>query len=55
MQDFVKDTLRKEYRLQDLRVNGRVLLKWIVNKWRRGGRAWTGLMWLTVGTSCGDP
>jgi len=32
MQNFVKDTLRKEYRLQDIGVDGRVLLKWIVNK-----------------------
>jgi len=46
MQYFIKDTLRKEYRLQDIGVDGRVLLKWIVNKWRRG---WgEGVDWINV-------
>jgi len=51
MQVFGTDTLRKEYRLQEIGVDGRVILKLIVNRWR-GGRAGTGLMWLRVGTSC---
>jgi len=38
IQGFGRDTLRKEYRLQDIGVDGRVMLKWIVNKWSRWGR-----------------
>jgi hypothetical protein len=38
-------------RLEDLGVDGRMLLKRIFKAW--GGEAWTGLLWLKVGTRCG--
>jgi hypothetical protein len=34
--------------LQDQAVDGRIILKWIVKKWN--DEAWTGLIWLRVGT-----
>jgi hypothetical protein len=46
------DQMERDY-LED----GRVLLKWIVQKWDEG--AWTGLIWRRIGTGgglckCGD-
>jgi hypothetical protein len=37
--------------LEALGVDERILLKWILKK--SVGRAWTGLLWLRVGASCG--
>jgi hypothetical protein len=35
-------------KLKDPGVDGRIILRWIQRKWNVG--AWTGLMWLRLGT-----
>jgi hypothetical protein len=34
--------------LEDLGVDGRIILKWFYQKW--DGEAWAGLLWLRMGT-----
>jgi len=45
---FLKGDLRVRDHLEDLGVDGRIILKWIFDKWVR--EAWTGLSWLRIGT-----
>jgi len=37
----------KRNHLEDSEVDGNVILKWICRKW-----AWTGFIWLRIGTGC---
>jgi len=46
-----KGTHRVRDLLKDLGVGGRIILKWIFKKW--DGEAWTGLIWLRIGTGDG--
>jgi len=43
--------LRKRDHLEDLGVDGRIILKWIVRQW--DVRAYTGSKWLRIGTGGG--
>jgi hypothetical protein len=43
--------LREGDHLEDLDVDGRIILQLIFKKWT--GRAWTGFIWLRIGTGGG--
>jgi len=40
--------------LGDTGVDGRIILRWIFRKWDGAGGAWTGLIWLKIGTGGGQ-
>jgi hypothetical protein len=48
---FWWEDLRERDHVKDLGVDRRIMLKCIFKKW--DGEAWTGLIWLRIGTSNG--
>jgi len=47
-----KGKLRERDHMEDPDVDRRIMLKWIFRKWGVG--AWTGSIWLRIGTGGGD-
>jgi hypothetical protein len=48
---FVSENLKGRHRSEELGVDGRIILKWILGKY--GGKVCTGCTWLRIGTSGG--
>jgi hypothetical protein len=49
--EFRWGNLRERDHFEDPSVDGRIILRWIFRKWDMG--AWTGSIWLRIGTGGG--
>jgi hypothetical protein len=49
---FWRGNLNERDHLGELNIDGRIILRWIFNKWDVG--AWTGDSWLRIGTGGGN-
>jgi hypothetical protein len=48
---FEGGSLKERDHLEEAGLHGRMILKWLFRKWEGG--AWTGLIWLRIGTGVG--
>jgi len=46
---FWLENLKGRDQLEDLAIDGRIILEWILGK--HSGKVWTGYIWLRIGTS----
>jgi len=51
IQGFRWGNLRERHYLEDIGVNGRIILRWMLRQWNLG--AWTGSSWHRIGTHGG--
>jgi hypothetical protein len=49
--EVIQEFSGERYHLENLGVHGRVILKWIFNKW--DGKAWNELLWPRLGAGGG--
>jgi hypothetical protein len=49
---FWLENLKGRCRSEDPRIDGRIILEWILGK--EGGKLWTGFIWLRIGTTTGS-
>jgi hypothetical protein len=49
--NFLSKSLRKRDHSEDLGADGKIILKWILDK--EIGRVWNGFIWLRMGTNGG--